>query len=38
MDKNWTSWLGDQGDWWWWLLLPITGPLWLLEQLFNWIF
>jgi len=23
----------DAGDWWFWLLIPITGPLWLIGEI-----
>lgn len=25
----------DPGEWWFWLLIPITGPLWLLGEILS---
>jgi len=27
--------IADPGEWWFWLLLPITGPLWLIGELLE---
>jgi hypothetical protein len=29
-----TDWV-DVGDWWFWLLIPITGPLWIVGEILS---
>ncbi len=36
--KNFVEDFVSPDDWWFWLLLPITGPLWLLGELLDMFF
>lgn len=39
MDKgNFLDDWASPNDWWFWLLLPLSGPLWLLGTLIDWLF